>query len=112
MRRPTSRPDWTPGNDVDFTADATHAQWAILVDAYDGQSVTIRANGRRVASGSVDLNPSANRDIQLGRWVRTEGDPDWYFNGRMAETRIFDQALDDDEIQAVEEYLDAKCGVT
>lgn len=94
--------------DVDFSADATHHRWAVLVHAYDGDEVTVRVNGETVATRSVDLDLSGNRDVQLGRWERTAGDPHWYFHGRMAELLIFDRSLDDEEVETVEEYLEAK----
>lgn len=96
--------------DIDFSSTETDGQWATLVHAYDGERIEVRINGETIADDDVDLDLSANRDIQLGRWEREEGDPYWYYDGRMAELIIFDQTLGDEEIENVERYLDAKFG--
>ncbi len=94
--------------DIDFTSSATDGGWVTLVHAYDGGEVEIRINGETIATEAVELDLSANRDIQLGRWERESGDPHWYYDGKIAELLIFDQALNDGEIENVEGYLDAK----
>jgi len=94
--------------DVDFTSPETDGQWAILTHRYDGQQVQIRINGEPIATEPATLDLAANRDIQLGRWERTAGDPNWYFDGQIAELLIFDQTLPTEDIQNVEGYLDTK----
>lgn len=101
--------------DVDFSSgDDSEGEWLILTHAYDGDSVTINVNGETVTppgGEAVDLDLSANRDIQIGRWERQAGDPMWYFDGRMAEITIFDRALDEEEIEAIEEYMSDEFGI-
>lgn len=98
--------------DLDFdSGDNSAGEWLILTHAYDGDEVVIRVNGEEVARSSVDLNLSANRDIQIGRWERTSGDPDYYFDGRIAEVTIFDRELTTSEIEAVEEYQSDEYGI-
>jgi flagellin-like protein len=99
--------------DVDFdSGDESAGEWIILTHAYDGSEVTIRVNGQEVATDSVDLDLSANRNIQIGRWVRLDDDPHYYFDGRMAELIIFDRKLADSEIETVEEYLRDEYGIS
>jgi len=94
--------------DVDFTSPETDRQWTILVHSYDGEQVSVRVNGEPLASEPADLELGLSRDIQLGRWERTDGDPQWYFNGRIAEVLIFDQTLATDDIENIESYLNTK----
>ena len=94
--------------DVDFTSPETDGQWAILVHSYDGEHVSVRVNGESLANESADLDLGTSRDIQLGRWERTPGDPHWYFDGRMAEVLIFDQSLTNEDIENAESYLNTK----
>ncbi len=94
--------------DVDFVSPETDNQWAILVHAYDGEEVRVRVNGEPVAGAPVALDLQSNRDIQLGRWERTEDDPDWYFAGQLAELMIFDQTLSDEDLSNVEGYFETK----
>jgi hypothetical protein len=98
--------------DVDFASPETDDQWAILVHSYDGQQVQIRINGETVATESAALDLATSRDIQLGRWERTPEDPNWYFDGQIAELLIFDQTLDTEDIENVESYLDTKFDIT
>jgi flagellin-like protein len=97
--------------DVDFESQATDQEWAVLVHAYDGETAAVRVNGQPVAAESVDLSLDSNRDVQIGRWEREEGDPYWYYDGRMAELLIFDQSLSDEEVANVEGYLMTKFDV-
>jgi hypothetical protein len=101
-------------SDIDFDsgADST-GEWIILTHAYDGRTgeAFIRVNGQEVARDSIDLNLSANRDIQLGRWVRLDDDPHYYFDGRMAEVTVFDRTLTATEVETVEEYMSSEYGI-
>jgi len=98
--------------DVDFESAETDGEWAVLVHAYDGETATVRVNGAPVAAKSVDLSLDSNRDVQIGRWEREEGDPYWYYDGQMAELLIFDQSLTDEEVENVERYLMTKFDVS
>ena len=98
--------------DVDFTSPETDGQWAILVHRYDGQQVQIRVNGEPIATESAALDLATNRDIQLGRWERTAGDPSWYVDGQIAELLIFEQRLETEDVENVEGYLDTKFDIT
>jgi hypothetical protein len=99
--------------DVDFdSGDESAGNWMVLTHEYDGSEVTIRVNGQEVAKDSVDLDLSTNRDIQIGRWMRLDDDPHYYFDGRMAEITIFDRTLADSELETVEEYLSDEYGVS
>jgi hypothetical protein len=92
--------------DIDFSTGPNSAdEWLILTHAYDGDDAYIRVNGKEVARDSIDLNLSANRDIQIGRWERLDDDPHYYFDGRMAEVTVFDRELAEQELRAVEEYM-------
>jgi len=98
--------------DLDFSSGSESAgEWLVLTHAYNGAEVTIRVNGQQVASKSADLDLSSNRDIQIGRWERTDDDPHYYFDGRLAEMTIFDRTLADSELAAVEEYMGTRHGV-
>lgn len=98
--------------DVDFQSGTGSAgEWLILTHAFDGDEVVVRVNGQEVARETVDLDLSANRDIQLGRWVRLDDDPHYYFDGRMAEVTIFDRKLEEEEFQTVEEYMSDEHGI-
>jgi hypothetical protein len=97
--------------DVDFSSgEASADEWITLVHAYDGDQVTIRVNGKEVAQRDVDLDLSDDRDIQIGRWERTAGDPHWYFDGRIAELVLFDEALETGEMELIEAYFNQKYG--
>lgn len=98
--------------DIDFSSGPDSAdKWLILTHAYDGQDAYIRVNGQEVAREDIDLNLSTNRDIQLGRWVRLDDDPHYYFDGRMAEMTVFDRELATSELRAVEKYMSAEHGI-
>ncbi|ERH09196.1 MAG: hypothetical protein J07HX64_00949 [halophilic archaeon J07HX64] len=100
--------------DIDFNSgDASTGEWLVLTHAYDGQTgeAFIRVNGQEVARDSIDLNLSANRNIQLGRWVRLDDDPHYYFDGRMAEVTVFDRTLTAAEVDTVEEYMSSEYGI-
>lgn len=90
--------------DVDFEANSS-GEWIVLVHAYDGEETTIRVDGREVGSESTALDLSQNRDVQLGRWERTSGDPSFYLEGAVAEVLVFDRAMEDSELTAIEEYF-------
>ena len=101
-------------SDIDFDSGADSAgEWIILTHAYDGRTgeAFIRVNGQEVARDSIDLDLSANRDIQLGRWVRLDDDPHYYFDGRMAEVTVFDRTLTTTEVETVEEYMSSEYGI-
>lgn len=93
--------------DVDFEADS-RGEWIVLVHAFDGEETTVRVNGTEIASASTDLDLSENRDVQIGRWERTSGDPSFYLDGAMAELLVFDRAMTEAELEEVEEYFAAK----
>lgn len=98
--------------DVDFQSGTESAgEWLILTHAFDGDEVIIRVNGQEVARDTVDLDLSANRNIQLGRWVRLDENPHLYFDGRMAEVTIFDRKLMKEEYGTVEEYMSNEHGI-
>jgi FlaG/FlaF family flagellin (archaellin) len=98
--------------DVDFSSgDDSAGEWLTLVQTYDGDEATIRINGEQVAQKDVDLDLSDDRDIQIGRWERVPGDPRWYFDGRIAELVIVDEALDEGEIELIETYFNQEHGV-
>jgi hypothetical protein len=95
--------------DIDFSSgDDSAGEWLVLTHAYDGEDAYIRINGEEVARDDVDLNLSQNRDIQLGRWERTDDDPNYWFDGRLAEIAVFDRELTDNEVEDVEEYMSAE----
>jgi hypothetical protein len=98
--------------DVDFSSgDESAGEWITLVHAYDGDEVTVRVNGEVVARKAVDLDLSTDRDIQIGRWERTSGDPHWYFDGRIAEIVLFDETLETEEIDLIESYFHHEYGI-
>jgi flagellin-like protein len=97
--------------DVDFSSGSeSKDEWIVLTHMYNGEEFVIRVNGQEVARSPDELDLSSNRDIQIGRWERvpSEGDPMWYFDGRMAELTIFDRKLTTDEVETVEEYMSNK----
>lgn len=96
-------------SDVDFSSGNDSAgKQLVLVQGYDGDEVFIRVNGEEVARDPVNLDLSANRDIQLGRWDRTDDDTYWYFNGSISEVIVFDHALEKDTIDLFEAYLSSE----
>jgi flagellin-like protein len=101
--------------DIDFSSgSASTDEWLILTHAYDSETeeAFIRVNGEEVARDSIELNLSANRNIQLGRWIRLDDDPHYYFDGRMAEVTVFDRTLTAAEIDTVEEYMSTTYGIS
>ena len=101
-------------SDIDFdSGSASTGEWIVLTHAYNGQTgeAFIRVNGQEVAREAIDLDLSTNRNIQLGRWVRLDDDPHYYFDGRMAEVTIFDRTLTTGEVDTVEEYMSSEYGI-
>jgi flagellin-like protein len=100
--------------DIDFSSGSASAgEWIILTHGYnsDTDEAFIRVNGEEVARDSIELNLSANRNIQLGRWIRLDDDPHYYFDGRMVEVTVFDRTLAPAEINTVEEYMSTEYGI-
>lgn len=100
--------------DIDFSSGAdSDDEWLVLTHAYDGaaEEAFIRVNGEEVARAAIDLNLSANRDVQLGRWVRIDSDPHYYFDGRIAEVAVFDRSLAGGELDTVERYMSSTYGI-
>jgi hypothetical protein len=94
--------------DVDFEAPDSNGGWILLVQAYDGEETTIYVDGQARASAETDLDLSSNRDIQIGRWVRLNNNPHFYFHGSMAEVLVFDRGLSDAELDDLERYFDER----
>ncbi len=101
--------------DVDFNSGtASEGEWVVLTHALDGQAgeVFMHVNGEEIARESVDLDLSGNRDIQIGRWIRIDDNPDYYFDGRMAEVTVFDRTLTPEELETVESYMSSAYGIS
>ena len=96
--------------DVDFEVDS-HREWIVLIHAYDGERTTIRAGGSEVAVEETELDLSNSRDVQVGRWERTDGDPSFYFHGAIAELLVFDRAMSEDELTDLEAYFESRYDV-
>ena len=100
--------------DIDFSSGSdSDDEWLVLTHAYNGtaKEAFIRVDGEEVARESIDLDLSANRDVQLGRWVRLDDDPHYYFDGRLAEVTVFDRTLASAELDTVEEYMSSTYGI-
>lgn len=100
--------------DIDFSSGPnSDDEWLVLTHGYNGTAgeAFINVDGTEVARSSIDLDLSENRDIQIGRWVRLDSDPHYYFDGRLAEVTIFDRTLASQEITTVEEYMSDTYGI-
>jgi hypothetical protein len=92
--------------DIDFESADSDGGWVLLVQAYDGEETTIYIDGQARASADTDLDLSSNRDIQIGRWVRIDDNPNFYFDGAIAELLVFDRGLSETELDDIERYFD------
>lgn len=72
--------------------------WYLLTVINDGTSLRLFVNG--IANGSIALGPSQtnSNDIYIGRY---EGTDSWNFKGKIDDIRIYNRALNIDEVTSI-----------
>jgi hypothetical protein len=85
---------------LNYTKPLTTGKWVHVAVTLAGDSGQLYVDGTRVASQTINLNPSDIRASQ--RWLgKSQYANDPYFNGKLDEVAVFDRALSQIEIQQV-----------
>jgi len=84
------------GGDIDFTYPSEN-RWIHVALVYTGSHVIVYADGDEVVRAARTLDTSAAEPFRIGRWWDR---PDGVFTGMITEVRVWNRALDRDEIQA------------
>jgi hypothetical protein len=85
---------------LNYTKPLTTGKWVHVAVTLAGDSGQLYVDGTRVASQTINLNPSDIRASQ--RWLgKSQYANDRYFNGKLDEVAVFDRALSQIEIQQV-----------
>ena len=90
-------PPWTY---ITGTISLSVDEWQYVMMIYDGVNISLYVNGQFDDSVPKTGNLASNGCLQIGRQTSgsCSGDPDNYFNGSIADVRIWDRALASDEI--------------
>src|SRR5690606_30766515 len=74
-------------------------EWSHVAATYDGTTARIFVNGEEVASqavsGAIEFTPA--NDLRIGAMVDTN--ENHYFNGQIADVRVWDVARDPEQIE-------------
>jgi hypothetical protein len=81
-------PTW----DIDFSYPTENA-WVHFALAYDGNEVTVYANGNIVANRTLNLNTAGDIPFLIGRYNVSD-----YFNGRIDDVRVYNYGLSQAEV--------------
>lgn len=76
---------------------AALGEWTHLAGAFGDEVQSFYVNGRLVAQGTTLLGPNIAQPLRIGAGA-TEGPGDFFFQGMLDETRIYDRALSAEEI--------------
>lgn len=97
------------GNDTETGASAgscvaSYDEWLSVTSVIDGstKTATLYINGTQVASGSVNITPAGITDQSYNTIGRSPW-PDSLFKGAVSTFRVYDTALDADQITAISE---------
>jgi hypothetical protein len=83
---------------VQGVATAVTGEWMHMAFVYDGAEARIYVNGAVDGRGNITGNLiESNNELRLGR-----GEPAGYFNGSIDDARIYNRALTDQEIKALD----------
>jgi hypothetical protein len=94
--------DSTDSYSVEFESSPVNGNWYFLVLTYDGSTLRGYKNGIEVDSKNVDANPVSNDNPPVFG-ANSELDKQ-YFEGSIADGRIYDRALSSEEIQTLYEW--------
>ncbi len=83
--------------DLDFSHPSEN-QWMHVAVVYDGKEAIVYADGKERARRECELDTNADEAFRIGRWWDNDGGA---FDGRIAEVRIWNRALDQEEIKTV-----------
>jgi len=81
------------GYDINFDYQAK-GEWAHFAIVYTGSEVIIYADGEEIAREDRELNTAPYEPIRIGRWAGNG------FEGYIADFRLWDRALSEEEINA------------
>ncbi len=103
----TSPPNrlWTGNNTSVFSADPVPLnEWTHVAVTISGDLTNFYINGTLNGPADQDRgepidNPA--RNAAIGREDRSGSDPRWYFNGMLDDVRVYNEALPEEQIQAI-----------
>ncbi|UCD51726.1 MAG: LamG domain-containing protein, partial [Phycisphaerales bacterium] len=94
---------WGNAFDADFTY-ASKNRWVHFAHVHDGSSTKVYADGQQVVNVPRTLNTADNKTFKIGKWTcGPAANPQWaaYFDGLIDDVRIYDRALDQEEIKSL-----------
>jgi hypothetical protein len=83
---------WGGAFDIDFNYDSLD-KWVHFALVYDGNEVTVYANGNIVANRTLNLNTASNVPFRIGKYNAPN-----YFDGRIDDVRIYNYGLSQAEV--------------
>ncbi len=99
---PENRWQFTTGNggwSSLFAQALTLHEWTHVAATYDGTTMKLYVNGSLGAESVEPYVPNRARPLRIGAGA-TEGNPQFFFNGQIAEVRVWNLVRSDAQIQA------------